>query len=338
MRDVFEKIQELQSIPSNSKHEQIVNGILNAINEKLILQGDMLPSVNVMIRETGYARETIAKAYTHLKDKGIIASKNRLGYYVANNDTEQQIKVALLMYGYDTFQEIFYTNFREELGERVHLNVYFHHNNIEIFETIIDHIKGSYGMYVVSPIPHPKTPELLKNIPLNKFLMFDRFEQLEGEYSFVTQEFEHSAYKAFSQLSGAIKKFDEILFCYKPSSVIPIEILKGFKKFLKDYDINGQTQHGYKYGEIQTGKVYFTMDNAELFALIKECKEKKLIIGSDIGILSHNDEPVKEIVGDGITTFSTDFAEMGRKAAKFVLTRDKIQEVIPTVLIRRNSL
>jgi len=46
----------------------------------------------------------------------------------------------------------------------------------------------------------------------------------------------------------------------------------------------------------------------------------------------------QEIICDGITTYSTDFKLMAEKAADFVLTRDKIQEVIPTVLIRRNSI
>jgi hypothetical protein len=47
---------------------------------------------------------------------------------------------------------------------------------------------------------------------------------------------------------------------------------------------------------------------------------------------------VKELIMDGITTYSADFKAMADKAADFVLTRKKIQEIIPTVLIRRKSL
>jgi hypothetical protein len=47
---------------------------------------------------------------------------------------------------------------------------------------------------------------------------------------------------------------------------------------------------------------------------------------------------VKEIICNGITTYSTDFRIMAEKAADFVRTRKKVQEVIPTVLIRRQSL
>jgi DNA-binding LacI/PurR family transcriptional regulator len=338
MRNLYVKIQELQAIPSYSKHEQLVQGIINAIDEKLVVAGDMLPSVNVLMKETGYARETIVKAYTELKNRGIIASRNRLGYYVTNNDTEQIQKVVLLMFTYDTFQEIFYKAFREALGTKVHLDVFFHHSNIDIFETILEHIRGQYGMYVISPIPHPKTAQLLKNIPSNKFLMFDRYEPIEGDFNYVTQEFEQSSYRAFSEIAHTFKKFKKMIFYYKLSSDVPIEILQAYQKFLKDFNIKGETKSGYKIGSIEKGNVYFTLENSVLYDIIKDCNQKGFVIGEDVGILSHNDEPVKEIVGNGITTYSTDFALMGKKAAKYVLDREKIQEIIPTVLIRRNSL
>jgi hypothetical protein len=47
---------------------------------------------------------------------------------------------------------------------------------------------------------------------------------------------------------------------------------------------------------------------------------------------------MKEIIADGITTYGTDFALMGTKSAQFVLFREKVQETMPMVLIRRNSL
>ncbi|MNY72449.1 hypothetical protein D3C86_2110110 [compost metagenome] len=54
--------------------------------------------------------------------------------------------------------------------------------------------------------------------------------------------------------------------------------------------------------------------------------------------MSQDDDAVKEIICDGITTYSADFELMAQKAANFVLNHEKTQEVIPTVLKRRNSL
>ena len=338
MKTVFEKIQELGEMPSYSKHDQLLHGIINAIDEKIIVQGDSLPSVNAMINELGFARETIMKGYRELVSRGIIESKNRLGYFVANNNTTQELKIALMMYSFDTFQEQFYRNFRNELGANVHLDVFFHHGNIEVFETILSLLKGKYGMYVVSPIPHPRSKGLLNSIPRNKLIMFDRHEPLDGEFTYVTQEFEKSSYAAFSQLADVIKKFDEIIFFHLPGSFVPIEIGKAFKTFLKNYQIEGRVLSEYIAGSVEKGKVYFTVDNYELWQILKDCKTKGFVLGKDVGILSHNDEPAKEIIGDGITTYSTSFSLMGKRSAHAALSREQIHEIIPTVLMRRNSL
>jgi DNA-binding GntR family transcriptional regulator len=63
MNDVFKQIYEMEGVSGLSKHDQLVNGILNAIQNKALNQGDLLPSVNNLINEFGFARETIAKAY-----------------------------------------------------------------------------------------------------------------------------------------------------------------------------------------------------------------------------------------------------------------------------------
>ncbi|MNK68369.1 DNA-binding transcriptional regulator GlcC [compost metagenome] len=338
MLTIFEKIQELEEIPSYSKHEQFVQGIINAIDEKIISKGAPLPSINVLIKKLGFARETIMKGYRELISRGIVESKSRLGYFVANDDTEQTLKVALLMYLIDSFQEQFYRNFRNELGPNVHIDVFFHHGNITVFETMLDMIKGKYGVYVISPIPHPKTKQLLETLPSNKLIMFDRYEPLEGEFNFITQEFEQSTYKVLSELAETIMKFDEMILFHTPGSLDPIEIIKSFKKFAKDFKVNTRILNEYKPGSVEKGKVYFTLDNSEIWKIMKDCEIKHFEIGEDIGILSHNDEIVKEIVGGGLTTYSADFSLMGKKVAQAILKKEKVQEIIPTVLIRRKSL
>lgn len=338
MITIFEKIQELEEIPSYSKHEQFVQGIINAIDEKIISKGEALPSINVLIKKLGFARETIMKGYRELISRGIVESKNRQGYFVANDDTEQTLKVALLMYLIDSFQEQFYRNFRNELGPNVHIDVFFHHGNISIFETMLDMIKGKYGIYVISPIPHPKTKRLLQLLPINKLFMFDRYEALEDEFNYITQEFEQSTYKVLAELAETIKQFDEMIFFHVPGSLDPIEIVKSFKKFSKDFKINSRILNEYKPGSVEKGKVYFTLDNSEIWKIMKDCEMKHLELGKDIGILSHNDEIVKEIVGGGLTTYSADFSLMGKRVAQAILKKEKIQETIPTVLVRRKSL
>lgn len=340
MKNIIQQIKDLESVNTLSKHEQIVQGIINSIKENIVQKGDVLPSVNTMIKELGFARETIAKAYKELIYSGIIESKNRLGYFVASVETEQTLKVALVLYAFDIFQETFYENFRNGLGENVQLDIFFHHNNFITLKSIVDNLKGKYGMYVVAPIPHPNISDILKKLPSNRVLIIDRYIESDEDYSYIVQEFRESSYKAFVELKDKIKKFDKLVFYFKPNSAEPQEILESFHKFIKEYNINGVVEDCYKPGSIEKGKVYFTIHNLELWAMLKDSKAKDLVIGKDVGFISHNDDIVKEIIFDGVTTFSTDFSAMGKEAAEYVknLKGQKIKKVIPTVLINRNSL
>lgn len=338
MESIYEQIHELENIQGLSKHEQLVQGILNAINDKLLNQGDPLPSVNNLIKEFGFARETIAKGYKELVSRGIVASKRRVGFYVSNDNTSQKLKIALVIFAFDSFQELFYKTLRAHVGKDITINVFFHHNNIDIFESIIANVRGQYGMYIVAPIPHKRTAEILCTLPMNKFLMIDRYEKIPGDYSYVVQEFEKASYAAFEKLTATIRKFKGMVYYHRPASDTPIEILKAYKKYIKNFKIKSSIMTEYIPGTIEKGYVYFTINNAELWEMLKDCIDKDYKLGKDVGILSHNDDVVKEIICDGITTYSTDFKLMAEKAAEFVVTRKKIKKVIPTVLIRRNSL
>ncbi|MGV3764711.1 MAG: GntR family transcriptional regulator [Chitinophagaceae bacterium] len=338
MNTVFEQIYEMEGVHGLSKHEQLVNGILNAIQNKTLAQGDMLPSVNNLINEFGFARETIAKAYKDLVKRGIVESKNRVGFFVSNVDVKQHLRVALILFAFDAFQETFYKTFRSRVGKGVHIDVFFHHNNIDVFESTINKVRGQYGMYVVAPIPHTRTPKILEALPMNNFLMIDRYEQIGADHSYIAQEFEQSSYRVFMELKDTIRAYEGMVYYHRPAADTPIEILHAYKKFVKEVGINSEIRAEYLSGTIEKGKVYFTINNTELWNMLKDCKLKGLVPGKDVGILSHNDEVVKELIMDGITTYSADFKVMAEKAADFVLKRKKIQEIIPTVLIRRNSL
>lgn len=103
-----------------------------------------------------------------------------------------------------------------------------------------------------------------------------------------------------------------------------------------DFDVKGRIISEYKPGSVEKGKVYFTLDNFALWQIMRDAKSKKLKPGKDLGVLSHNDEPAKEIIG--ITTFSADFSNMGTMAGHAILNKEKIQLTVPMILFERLSL
>lgn len=61
-------------------------------------------------------------------------------------------------------------------------------------------------------------------------------------------------------------------------------------------------------------------------------------MGKDIGVISYNETPLKKLILQGITTFSSDFEEMGRQAALLILEGVRKQVEIPFHLKLRPSL
>jgi len=72
--------------------------------------------------------------------------------------------------------------------------------------------------------------------------------------------------------------------------------------------------------------------------LIKICRSKKLMVGKDVGIISYNETPLKEILLNGITVLSTDHAKMGESAARLILENRKEKIKNPFSLLIRKSL
>ena len=254
---LLDKIKNLSSINTLSKHEQLVNGVIEAIDSGVLEVGDQLPTINQMVGELGFARKTIVKAYEELKSRGLVESKKLKGYFIISQETKVILKVALLMFSFQRYQQDFYDTFRKELGNHFQIDVFFHHNNVSVFETVLHNISGKYGMYVVAPIPDPTIQPLLMSIDSRKLLIIDRYLPMPDAYSYISQEFEISTYATLLQLLPLIRKYKEFVLYLPDSSDHPIGIVNGFQKFISDFEITGKTQNDYKDGSVKQGSLYF---------------------------------------------------------------------------------
>ncbi|WP_165750074.1 GntR family transcriptional regulator [Cellulophaga sp. Z1A5H] len=335
---LIDKIKNLQEVNLLSKHEQIVHGVLDAIQSGILKIGDQLPSINTMVSELGFARKTIVKAYEELKDRGLIESKKLKGYFVVSEETKVVLRVALILFSFQRFQEEFYNTFRKELGKKYQIDVFFHHNNSAIFSSVFQNIQGKYGMYVVAPIPDLNLRPLMEVIPPEKLLIIDRFIPLNKSYSYIAQEFEESTYSKLVELLPKITKYKKFILFFKEDADYPVGILNAFNRFCSDYSISNSILEKYKPGAVQKGNVYFFVSDTYLWDVLKDIRNSEFKVGKEIGILSHNDHVVKEIIFGGITTISTDFKEMARKAASHIKNKKITQLIMPSDLIKRNSL
>lgn len=335
---LIQKIKQLEGVNILSKHEQLVQGIMETIEAGDLKIGDQLPSINAMVSELGFARKTIVKAYGELKDRGLVESKKLKGYFIISHETKMTLKVALLLFAFKNFQEEFYNTFRKELGKRFQIDVFFHHNNVSVFDTIFNNISGKYGMYIVAPIPDLSIRPLLLSIEPSKLLIIDRYFSLPETYSYISQVFEDSMYSRLVELLPKIRSYKKIILIASEDSYYPKGTLVAFQRFLSDFQVDGAIQDSYVRGSLKKRFLYFFIGDNSLWEVLKDCRSNEYIVGNDVGILSCDDHIVKEIVFGGITTISTDFKAMAVKAANYVKDPILTQEILPIDLITRNSL
>jgi len=89
---------------------------------------------------------------------------------------------------------------------------------------------------------------------------------------------------------------------------------------------------------IKEGEVFINLMEEDLVTLIEKILVTKMKVGKHVGVISYNETPLKKIILNGITTISTDFEFMGKKAAEMILNGSAEHVEIPFYVTNRASL
>lgn len=331
-----EKNFELTINPKSDvpKYQQLVNSITNAISEKLLNKGDLLPSVNSICNENKLSKDTVFKAYSILKNQGIIESVPNKGYYVVGETR----KILLVLDTFKAYKEVLYHSFINNLPENFIVDVQFHHYHLDNFKNIINNSIGKYYKYVVMDFNHTESSFLASAIPNDKLLLIDWNVHSKPNQNYVFQDFGQSFYNALNGAVESFKKYNEIHFVYPNFTNHPYETVVFFEKFCADYNINYKIIKHIKDFNIQPNIAYISVSDRILGQFLEQCQEKKLEPGKDVGFLSYNETPMKKFIYKGISVVSTDFKELGARTAELVTNDEKRQHYVPTKLTLRDSL
>ncbi|WP_281234963.1 GntR family transcriptional regulator [Flavobacterium gelatinilyticum] len=316
------------------KYQQLVDGITNAIAENILQKGDLLPSVNVICKTYQLSRDTVFKAYSILKDQNVIDSVPNKGYYVAGETR----KVLLVLDTFKAYKEVLYHSVVNNLPDNVIIDVQFHHYNIDVFKTIINNGIGKYYKYVVMNFDHKDIPPALSAISKDKLLLIDWNIRADKANNYVFQDFGKAFYDALKEAVDLFKKYKRIEFIYPDFTNHPWESVEYFKKFCADFDFQYTIITDSKKFNIEKGIAYISVSDRILGYFLEQCKEKDFEPGKDVGFLSYNETPMKKFIYKGISVVSTDFNELGTKAAAFITHDEETQCYVPTKLIIRESL
>ncbi len=334
---------EVRSDSSVPKYQQIIDGVINAIRSGKVCRGAPLPSASVLCREFNLARETVIKAYAELKGMGIVNAVPRKGYFVATESVAHTRKVMLLFDEFSPYKQDLYDAFRDHVGTSVVTDIFFHHCDVWSFKSLFLDKIDYYSLCLVMPFEDQAVAGVLKLIDPNKLLILDRIDHIQAQGSFIGQDHDAGLFAALTSGADLLEKYAQVNLVFPQareiamhSSQAPLVIPEAFKRFCREHKIRHRVLP--KVGQVKQGEAWFVIDDADLVDVVEQAREKHFTLGKDLGILAYNETAMRKIVGKGITVVSTDFQEMGCRAAEFVLNPTQVRYVVPTRLIRRKSL
>lgn len=316
------------------KYKRIFNAFKEAIETNTYKPGDSIPSINDFSKDFKISRDTVYKAYTLLKDKGLIKSTPNKGYYVNDN----KIKVLLLISTFKAYKEVLYHSFMKNLPDNVIVDLQFHHYNPKNFKNMLDVDNVEYYKYIVMGFDDPDVKEAIANIDEQKLLLIDWDLSIKKPMNFLLQDFGNGFYACLEKALHLFQKYDAIHFVYPEFTFHPMESVVAFTEFCEKYNLNYDVVKSSKNFKAKKGTAYITVNDRMLYELLDQCLLYDFKLGEEIGILSYNDTPMKRFTFKGISVVSIDFVEFGVRASEFISKEEPIQTYLPTELILRESL
>lgn len=327
-------VKENLGIP---KYRQIIVSVEKALTDGSLRKGDGLPSINSIRNKFDLSRDTVLMAFNELKNRGIVESIPGKGYYVKSENITVKKKIFLLFDELNAFKEDLYNSFMENLDDNVHVDIFFHHFNFDMFSKLIYDSIGNYSHYIIMPANLKQTHRVIDKLPSDKVYILDQTHEELAHYPTIYQNFEDDIFNSLMHSFELIKKYQKLVLLF-PEKKQPQGMLLGFQKFRKTVKFPHEVINDLKDREPKAGEVYLVLDDSSLIVLVKKLKDLQLKVGKDVGIISYNDTLLKEIVEGGITTISTDFKQMGKRLAQMVINQEHLKIENPNNLIIRNSL
>jgi DNA-binding transcriptional regulator YhcF (GntR family) len=340
-------INEESRIP---KYQQIIDSIIHNISLGNLKMDQKIPSINMFSEEFYLSRDTVEKAYSILKERNVITSIRGKGYYISRTKLISKVNILFLINKLSSYKLKTYNYFIDAIGANSHTDLNIYHCDESLFLNLLDKNKSAYDYFII--MPHFKTDDLkhvsftenvikaIKKIPRDKLILLDNIkEEIDGNLIAIYQDFENDIYNALNEGASKIKKYKKIMLIYPNKAVYPYprRILHGFRKFCIEHKLDFEILDKiYDDMILKNGDLFITIEEADLVNLVKQVREDEYKLGSDIGIISYNDTPLKELLG--ITVISTDFKVMGETAAYMILNKQKGKVKMPFNFIDRDSL
>ncbi|UFH53698.1 GntR family transcriptional regulator [Spirosoma sp. KNUC1025] len=330
-----------EGVIDQPKYQQLIETVLSDIEQGTLELGQQLPSISEWASRQGVAKVTVAKAYEDLRQRGIVRSQHGKGFYVASTNVRSSLNVLVIFDTLNAYKETLYDALKAALPDDSTLSVFFHHYNPAVFETLVRNNLGRFNAYVLMPHFDDDVSDIVALIPLEKLLLLDQtLPTLPGDYSAVYQDFEQDMYSALMAAFERLRRYDRLTLVLSKDrfQYVPAGLLRGLWRFSEDFGFACRVVDTYSTDLVKVGEVFLLFADRDLVSFLKDVDALGLILGEQVGLLSYDDTPMKEILAGGISVISTDFSQMGQTAGQLLANRQRAKIANPGGLTLRHSL
>lgn len=334
----FLEIDEESKVP---KYQQLVDTFIADIEIGMVKIGDKIPSINETSEEFYLSRDTVVKAYELLRNQGIITAVRGKGFYVSSTAKMGGKRILFLLNKLSDHKKTIYNSLVRHLPADTIVDLQVHNCDSAILEKSIIENLGKYDHYVIMPHLKEETSSVkaaINKIPKDKLVLVNKdLDGIEGDYDCVYEHFEQDIFQGLTSDLDGIQKYSKLYLIFPANNYYCSGIKMGFVNFCNQYDLDWEITDSTRI-DMEPGDLYIVIEESDLVDIIKQTTSNNLQLGQDVGLISYNSTPFKEILAGGISVLSTDFDTMGSTIADMIMHRNQGKVKNPFRFIRRNSI
>lgn len=326
------------------KYLQVSNGLIRAIEQRRLGKGDQLPSIRQLCDQLEISFDTAKKAYAVLKKRNIVKASHGKCNVINTSGPLPSYHVFLLFNELNAQNKIIYDAIMQTLPVQAVIDLHIYNNNNSLFRHLLENKKNCYTHHIIVPPMNNndrETASIINECLEGKELIIldGKIEGIDVPHSCIYEDYENDIYVAMKDAAHLLSHYHVMNIILPEEIGYHRSILTGFKRFCYDHEYIINEWRGVNNNvRINKGELFVTLTDEDLVVLVDQLKMRKLVTGHDIGIISYNETPLKEVLLRGITTISTDFKKMGELAVQQITGENKASIAVPFRLTLRSSL
>ena len=177
----------------------------------------------------------------------------------------------------------------------------------------------------------------MNRIPSQELVLLDKdIPELKHDCLRVFQDFDKDIFGALENAADLLEKYSRLVLILPSDANHPEELPWGFRSFCLLHNKTFAVVENAMNEVLQVGTAYVVIRETDLVELVKKMRQTSYLLGREVGIISFNETPLKELLN--MTVITTDFEAMGRTAATLLLDKQRVKVKNPFYTIRRGSL